>query len=69
MLTTHRLCWCDDHRGNLCLGKVEWTKREDGRWSSKCRKCHAEGRAATGEQLALEREAVASSVGTPNTSA
>lgn len=68
MAAPHRLCWCADLRGNVCLGKVDWTKRDDGRWSSKCRKCHAEGRAAAGERLALERE-VARSTAEVNTGA
>lgn len=47
-------CWSSPQPGKICGGKLEWTKTARG-WSAKCPKCRTERRAASGEELELER--------------
>lgn len=45
-------CWSERPTG-ICGGKLDW-RHEDGYWRSRCPKCRAESRAASGEAAKLD---------------
>lgn len=49
------VCFTFNGRGAVCGGAVTWTRDDAGDWHSRCGKCQASGRAATGERTALEK--------------
>jgi hypothetical protein len=49
------VCFTFDLRGSFCGGQVTWTRDDGGDWHGRCGRCHASGRAASGERAALEK--------------